>query len=55
MTAVFVALQWDGHFFPQENSWKVQEVNGQVFKVNTCTGEVVEIKTATFANATKAK
>ncbi len=49
------AKRWDGHLYPQENCWKVQEVNGQVFKVNTCTGEVEEIKITTPANSTKVK
>ncbi|KAB1443084.1 hypothetical protein [Pseudodesulfovibrio senegalensis] len=49
----FIAYKWDGHFFPQENCWKVQEVNGRIFKVNTCNGEVEEIKEADANNATK--
>lgn len=47
------AAKWDGHIFPQENCWKVQEINGRIFKVNTCSGEVEEIKEANADNATK--
>ncbi len=49
------SVNWDGHLFPQENCWKIQEVNGQVFKLNTCTGEVKEIKVATATNTNSTK
>ena len=42
---VAMALQtkWDGRLFPERQCFKLQEVGGRVFKVNTCTGDTVEL------------
>ena len=39
--AITAGIKWDGHLHPQENCFKLQEVFGKIFKVNTCTGEAV--------------
>jgi hypothetical protein len=38
------ASKWDGHLYPQTKCFEIHEVAGKIFKVNTCTGETVEIK-----------
>lgn len=37
--AITAGLKWDGHLHPQENCFKLQEVTGKIYKVNTCSGE----------------
>ncbi|MFZ2163407.1 MAG: hypothetical protein WAW02_14440 [Sideroxyarcus sp.] len=40
-TATGAASKWDGHLHSQEKCFQLQEISGKIFKVNTCTGEVV--------------
>jgi len=39
--AIVPGTKWDGHLYPQENCFKLQEVSGKISKVNTYTGEAI--------------
>ncbi len=39
-----LALRWDGHLHDQKGCFQLQEVKDVVYKVNTCSGEVEELK-----------
>jgi hypothetical protein len=41
---MLAAVHWDGHLQSQKGCVQLQEVQGRVFKVNTCTGATEEIK-----------
>ena len=39
---LIAASRWDGHLHPQQGCVQLQKIDGQLFKVNSCTGEVEE-------------
>jgi len=41
--AISAGSKWDGHLHSQEKCFVLQEISGKIFKVNTCTGEVVPL------------
>lgn len=43
--AVAVGSNWDGHLHPQPQCYDLKEISGKLVKLNTCTGEVIEIST----------
>jgi hypothetical protein len=43
MFVVSVATKWDGHLFDRKGCIEIQEKNGQLFKVDTCSGDIEQI------------
>jgi len=43
---VYAAIKWDGHLHDRKGCVQLQEVQGKVYKVDTCTGktEFLELK-----------
>jgi len=37
------ATKWDGRIHPQTKCFELQEIKGEAYKVNTCTGEFEKI------------
>lgn len=51
MVAMFLAVplmllasKWDGHLHEQKQCYELKEIDKKVFKLNTCTGEMEEVK-----------
>lgn len=42
--SITAGMKWDGHLFPETKCFELQEIFGKVFKVNTCTGEIIEFE-----------
>lgn len=42
--ALLVGPKWDGHLRSQAKCFELQELSGKIYKVNTCTGEVTELR-----------
>lgn len=40
--AIMAGSKWDGHLSPPTKCFELQEISGKVFKVNSCTGEIIE-------------
>ncbi len=40
-----LATHWDGHLTDRRGCVQLQEMKGKVYKVDTCTGKVEEVKT----------
>jgi len=41
---MFIGIRWDGHLHDQKGCFQLQEIKGVVFKVDTCSGKVEELK-----------
>lgn len=44
MTALILGNKWDGRLFEQKECFKIQEIRGEVYKLNTCTGELMPLE-----------
>lgn len=51
MALIFLATRWDGHIFDQKGCFQLQEIQGRIFKVDTCTGKAEELPPAETAHA----
>ncbi len=40
----FAAFNWDGRLHPQTKCFELQEISGELFKVNTCTGDIKKVE-----------
>ncbi|GAB1260598.1 hypothetical protein [Aurantivibrio plasticivorans] len=43
MPLIFFANKWDGHLHEQKECFEFKEIDKKLFKLNTCTGELVEV------------
>ena len=41
---IIAASQWDGHLYDRKGCVQLQEVNGQIFKMDTCTGDSLRLQ-----------
>lgn len=44
---MLTGTKWDGHLHDQKGCYQLQEIKGVVYKVDTCSGKVEEIKPET--------
>ena len=44
MGLMLMGAKWDGHFHDQKGCYQLQELKGTVYKVDTCSGKVEELK-----------
>lgn len=44
MGLMFIGFRWDGHLHDQKGCFQLQEIKGVVYKVDTCSGKVEEVK-----------
>ncbi len=44
MGLMFIGIRWDGHLHDQKGCFQLQEIKGVVYKVDTCSGKVEQIK-----------
>ena len=43
MPMMFFANKWDGHLHEQKDCYEFKEIEGTLFKLDTCTGELTEV------------
>ncbi len=48
-----LASKWDGHLYSRQGCVQLQELQGRIFKVDTCTGSVEEVKSQQAGAGTK--
>ena len=41
---IIAATQWDGHLYDRKGCVQLQEVKGQIFKMDTCTGDSLRLR-----------
>jgi len=39
MLAIYVGVKWDGHLYDRKGCVQLQEISGQIYKVDTCSGD----------------
>lgn len=49
---IFVGNKWDGRLFPEPRCFEILEISGRNFKLNTCTGDIIEIDFTDKINTT---
>jgi F0F1-type ATP synthase membrane subunit c/vacuolar-type H+-ATPase subunit K len=47
------AKKWDGHLHPQTKCYDLKQIGDKLFKLNTCTGETVEVNPETIQEIKK--
>jgi len=48
-----LASKWDGHLYSRQGCVQLQELQGRIYKVDTCTGNVEEVKSQQSSAASK--
>lgn len=47
------AKKWDGHLHPHTKCYDLKQVGDKLFKINSCTGETIEVSPETGQEITK--
>jgi len=44
MLAIGFSSKWDGHLYDRKDCVELKEISGKIFKVDSCSGDVEEVK-----------